>query len=161
MPRFLIHHAGESTRVFELLGDRPISIGRAKSSNIVLDNASVSRQHAVVRSTMDGKWQIIDRSSANGVKVNGRPVTESILSANDEVLVGEYRLRFFEDSSSREMVRYGTAKLPPRVTKVMSERAYSGSFLPVQPLGGLESSEPAAPASREERIRKPMDFSRR
>jgi adenylate cyclase len=153
MPRFLIHHAGESTRVFELLGDRPISIGRAKSSNIVLDNASVSRQHAVVRSTMDGKWQIIDRSSANGVKVNGRPVTESILSANDEVLVGEYRLRFFEDSSSREMVRYGTAKLPPRVTKVMSERAYSGSFLPVQPLGGLESSEPAAPASREERMR--------
>jgi adenylate cyclase len=153
MPRFLIHHAGENTRVFELLGDRPISIGRAKSSNIVLDNASVSRQHAVVRSTMDGRWQIIDRSSANGVKVNGSPIKESILNANDEVLLGEYRLRFFEDLSSREMVTYGTAKLPPRVTKVMSERAYSGNFLPVQPLGGLEATEPERSASSEERVR--------
>jgi FHA domain/GAF domain len=153
MPRFLIHHAGENTRVFEILGDRPISIGRAKSSNLVLENASVSRQHAVVRTTMDGRWQIIDRSSANGVKVNGLAVKEAVLSPNDEVLLGEYRLRFFEDSSTREMVTYGTAKLPPRVSKAISESAYSGSFLPVQPLGGLDVPESPRAASREERMR--------
>ncbi|MDE3168997.1 MAG: FHA domain-containing protein [Acidobacteriota bacterium] len=151
MPRFLIHHSGENTRVFEILGDRPISIGRAKSSNLVLDHPSVSRQHAVVRATIDGNWQIIDRSSANGVKVNGRPVKEATLAGNDEVLLGEYRLRFFDDSGSREMVSYGTAKLPARVTKELGKAAYSGTFLPVQPLGNLAESK--ASASKEERMR--------
>ncbi|HVB88468.1 MAG TPA: FHA domain-containing protein [Candidatus Dormibacteraeota bacterium] len=153
MPRFLIHHAGENTRVFEILGDRPISIGRAKSSNLILDDASVSRQHAVVRTTMDGRWQIIDRSSANGVKINGLVVKEAVLNPNDEVVVGEYRLRFFEDSSAREMVTYGTAKLPPRVTKALSASAYSGSFLPVQPVGGIDATPVDRTASREERAR--------
>ncbi len=151
MPRFLIHHSGEDTRVFEITGDRPISIGRAKSSNLVLDDPSVSRQHAVVHSTIDGRWQIIDRSSANGVKVNGRVVKEATLSGNDEILLGEYRLRFFDDSTSREMVSYGTAKLPSSVTKAMGKSAYSGTFLPVQPLGNL--AIPQATASKDERLR--------
>ena len=137
MPRFLIHHAGESPRVFELVGERPVSVGRAKACTIVLDNFSVSRQHAIVRSTPDGQWQIIDRSSVNGVKVNGKMVQEATLRANDEILLGEYRLRFFEDSSPREMVTYGTPQLPPRFAKVLTEAAYSGSFLPVQPVGNV------------------------
>ena len=151
MPRFLIHHSGENTRVFEIVGDRPVSIGRAKSSNLVLDHPSVSRQHALVRATIEGQWQIIDRSSANGVKVNGRAIKEATLAGNDEVLLGEYRLRFFDDSASREMVTYGTAKLPARVTKELAKSAYSGTFLPVQPLGSLGDS--AARASKEERMR--------
>jgi len=141
MPRFLIHHPSEGSHVFELLGDRPVSVGRAKSSNLVLDNPSVSRQHAVVRSTPDGKWQIINRSETNGVKVNGVPVKEIALRPNDEIIVGEYRLRFFEDSSAKEMVTYGAPELPARVSKVMSESAYSGSFMPVQPLGNVERAE--------------------
>jgi adenylate cyclase len=152
MPRFLIHHPSEGSRVFELLGDRPISVGRAKSSNLVLDSPSVSRQHAIVRSNPDGKWQIINRSETNGVKVNGSAVKEAVLHPNDEVIVGEYRLRFFEDSSSKEMVTYGTPQLPPRITKVLSEPAYSGSFLPVQPLGNVASAEMERSASSEERV---------
>ena len=134
MPRLLVHHPSEDLRVFELIGDHPVSIGRAKSSSLVLDNASISRTHAVVRSTPDGRWQIIDRASSNGVKVNGVPVKEAILKANDQVVLGEYRMRFFEDSKSREMVTYGTPQLPPNFEKVMAESAYSGSFMSVQPL---------------------------
>lgn len=153
MPRFLIHHANEGSRVFELLGDRPVSVGRAKSSNLILDNASVSRQHAIVRSTPDGQWQIINRSDTNGVKVNGRAVKEVTLHPNDEIIVGEYRLRFFEDSAAKEMVTYGTPQLPPRITKVLSEPAYSGSFLPVQPVGNVASVEMERGTSSEERVR--------
>ncbi len=153
MPRFLIHHAGESARVFELVGDRPVSIGRAKSSTLVLDNASVSRQHAVVRSTPDNRWQIIDRSSSNGVKVNGAAVKEIVLNPNDEILVGEYRLRFFDDSPAREMVAYGTPQLPPRLEKVMSESAYSGTFLPSQSIGSFTPPEPEHGAKGEDRVR--------
>ena len=88
MPRLVIHDSNGSSRVFELLGDRPISIGRAKSSNLVLDDPSVSRLHAVVRSTPDGHWQIIDRGSSNGVKINGSAAKEAMLRPNDEILVG-------------------------------------------------------------------------
>jgi adenylate cyclase len=141
MPRFLIHHVSEASRVFELLGDRPIVVGRAKSSNLVLDNASISRQHAVVRATPDGRWQIIDRGAANGVKVNGATVKEAILRANDEIILGEYRIRYFEDSVTRNMVTYGTPQLPSNVAKVMQESAYSGSFLPTQPLSLASSPQ--------------------
>jgi len=151
MPRFLIHHASEGSRVFELLGDRPIVVGRAKSSNLVLDNASISRQHAVVRATPDGKWQIIDRGSSNGVKVNGAAVKEATLRANDEVVLGEYRMRFFEDSSAREVVTYGTPQLPSKVEEVIRESAYSGSFLPTQPLSLADSPQVMKTASAKDR----------
>jgi hypothetical protein len=153
MPRFLIHHVTEGSRVFELLGDRPIVVGRAKSSNLVLDNASISRQHAVVRETPDGRWQIIDRGAVNGVKVNGTLVKEAFLHANDEIVLGEYRLRYFEDSAARNMVAYGTPQLPPKVAKVIGESAYSGSFLPTQPLGSANSPQVARPASAQDNAR--------
>jgi len=154
VPRFLVHHAGEGSRVFELSSDRPLSIGRAKSSSLVLDNSSVSRLHAVVRSTPDGQWEIIDHGSANGVKVNGVPVKEAVLHPNDEVVVGEYRLRFFEDSSARNVVTYGTAQLPSRFAQVLAEPAYSGSFLPVQPVANITAAPDAERRSTlEDRVR--------
>src|SRR5208282_888420 len=92
MPRLLIQHGGENSRVFELLGERPISIGRAKSSTIVLDDTSVSRLHAIVSPNLDGQWQIVDRESSNGLKVNGVKVKEATLRADDEIMVGEFHL---------------------------------------------------------------------
>jgi FHA domain/GAF domain len=150
--RFLIYHPGEDARVFELIGDRPISIGRAKSSTLILDNSSISRRHAIVRSTPEGQWQIIDRASANGMKVNGAATKEATLKPNDEIILGEYRLRFFEDSSARNMISYGTPELPPRVARVIAEPAYSGTFLAVQPLGGVGPADAARPATSEARL---------
>ena len=152
MPRFLIYHPGEDARVFELTGERPIAIGRAKSSNLVLDNASISRTHAVVRATEDGHWQIIDRQSANGVRVNGNLTKEAVLKPNDEIVLGEYRLRFFEDSSARNMVAYGTPQLPPRVEKVIGQSAYSGRFMEVQPVGNVTASDGLRPLAAQGRM---------
>jgi hypothetical protein len=143
MPRIVIHKSGHGSQVFELAGDRPVTIGRAKSSNIVLDDPSVSRLHAVVRATIDGKWQIVDRESSNGVKVNGVSAKEATLRGNDEILVGIFRLRF-EDSAERKLTTYGTAKLPERVAKVLSEQArsaYTGSNLMVEAVGDAGISE--------------------
>ena len=145
MPRIVIHRSGESSRVFELAGERPVSIGRAKASNVMLDDPSVSRLHAVVRTTMHGHWQILDRDSANGVKVNGKATKEAVLQANDEITVGVYRLHF-EDSAERKITSYGTAQLPRRVAQALSEPAYSGSpyaaaTLVVEPLGNVAALE--------------------
>lgn len=137
MPRLVMHHPAEGARVFELVEDRPVSIGRAKSSSIMLDDPTVSRLHAVLRSSPDGRWQIIDRSNANGVKINGKPVKEAVLRANDQVTIGIYWLRF-EDSSARNITSYGATPLPGSVSRLVSAAYYSGSPLPgVEALGDL------------------------
>lgn len=141
MPRLVIHHAGQDSRVLELSGDRPVSIGRAKSSSLVLNDPSVSRLHAVVRSAGDGRWEIIDRDSSNGVKVNGLAVKECVLKAQDEIRLGEYHLRF-EDSSARKMMTYGTTDIPNRVAQAINESArYTGSSLAVESVAGIAAHD--------------------
>ena len=140
MPRLLVEHAGESARVFELVAGRPIAVGRAKSSGLMLDDPSVSRLHAVLRSNPDGSWQIVDRESANGVKVNGVRVKEVVLRSDDEIVLGNFRLRF-EDSTSRKVVSYGTTELPPRFAQALKESAYSGSFMTVESLADADSAK--------------------
>jgi FHA domain/GAF domain len=126
VPRLVVHHAGQDSRVLELSGDRPVSIGRAKSSSLVLNDPSVSRLHAIVRAAGDGRWEIVDRDSSNGVAVNGIAVKEIVLKANDEIRLGEYHLRF-EDSSARKMMTYGTTDIPRRVADAINESAHAGS----------------------------------
>jgi hypothetical protein len=151
MPRLLVHHADRHSQVFELIGDRPLSIGRAKSSDLVLDDPGVSRLHSVIRVNLDGRWEIIDRSNANGIKINGKPTKEALLAANDEISVGPFRLRF-EDSAERKIMSYGTAALPGSVAKLVGERSYSSSFMSVEPVGSLLATDakgtPDMPAVR-------------
>jgi adenylate cyclase len=153
MPRLLIQKSGEDHSVFELLGDRPVSIGRAKSSSVVLESESVSRLHAIVHETPDGRWQITDRVSSNGVKVNGHPVKEAFLRPNDEIVIGEFKLRFFDESAASSVVTYGTAQLPRRFEQMLSEPAYSGSFMNAQPLANIAFPGAERFASLEERVR--------
>jgi hypothetical protein len=153
MPRLVINHPGEPSRVFELLGDRPVSIGRAKSSTVVLDCEGVSRLHAIVHSTADGKWQIIDRDSSNGVKINGKKAKEAALRPNDEIVLAEYRIRF-EDSASREVVTYGTPQLPQRVARVLSQSVYGGTAMPVEAVGDAATLE-ALPSTAGPGLRAP------
>jgi FHA domain-containing protein/GAF domain-containing protein len=138
MPRLLIEKAGTSSQVFELSGDRPISIGRAKSSNVVLDDESVSRLHAVVRSTPEGRWEIVDRASANGLKINGKAVREANLHPNDEITIGAYQLRF-EEPNVHPIASHDTAELPRSFVQELTGPAYSGSLLPAMPLGSALS----------------------
>lgn len=152
MPRLLIERLGESPRVFELLGDRPVTIGRAKSSNILLDDLGVSRNHALVRPTADGRWEIIDRDSANGLQVNTCPTKEAVLRPDDQIAIGDYRLRF-EDSKVRKLISCGTAKLPQRVQKMLQDSAYTGTLTPIGPVAEAGPTVAAKRSSAAERVR--------
>lgn len=132
MPRFVFRRPGEGPHVFELLGERPISIGRAKSSTLILDHGSVSRQHALVRPTPEGRWQIIDCDSANGVRVNGATVKEITLHPSDEIALGDYRLRF-EEPDVRGVAKHDTCQLPKSVAQELTQSAYSGAAKGIAP----------------------------
>jgi FHA domain-containing protein/GAF domain-containing protein len=150
MPRLVVSHLERPSQVLELTGDRPLSIGRAKSSDLVLDDPGVSRLHGVVRANPDGRWEIIDRSATNGLLINGRAMKEAILGSNDEIAIGSFKLRF-ENSDERKIMSYGTATLPGSVAKLVGESSYSSSFMSVQPVA-LSATDakgkPEMPASR-------------
>ena len=70
-------------------------IGRSPAADIVLDDASVSRRHALI--TRRGERTVIlDDRSLNGVHVNGTRVSEAELHDGDTVAFGRVQLRFVE-----------------------------------------------------------------
>jgi pSer/pThr/pTyr-binding forkhead associated (FHA) protein len=70
-------------------------IGRSPASEIVLDDASVSRRHALI--TRRGERTVIlDDRSRNGVHVNGARVSEADLHDGDTIVCGHVTLRFLE-----------------------------------------------------------------
>jgi FHA domain len=92
--RYLALEDGEDTILY-MLSDL-IHIGRSPSADIVFDDASVSRRHAVVTRRGE-KTVILDDRSLNGVQVNGVRVSEQELSDGDTVLIGtRITMRFIE-----------------------------------------------------------------
>ena len=72
-----------------------VHIGRSPAADIVLDDASVSRRHALVARRGE-QTVILDDRSLNGVAVNGTRVGEAVLNDGDAVAVGRVQLRFVE-----------------------------------------------------------------
>jgi pSer/pThr/pTyr-binding forkhead associated (FHA) protein len=70
-------------------------IGRSPAADIVLDDASVSRRHALIARRGD-RTVILDDRSRNGVHVNGRRVGEADLHDGDTIVCGHVMLRFVE-----------------------------------------------------------------
>lgn len=87
-PGMLILSQGkESDRAFEMRHDR-MMIGRSQESDIVLDDAAVSRAHAIVTRDATGTYSIYDHDSANGTFVNSQRISEQVLEDGDEIQVG-------------------------------------------------------------------------
>ena len=72
------------------LASGPISLGRAASNTVVLDDEFVSSHHArVYQDPLTGDWAIEDLSSTNGTVVNGQRISApTILSARVPVRIG-------------------------------------------------------------------------
>ena len=72
-PTKLLITGGPLTGTLLPLGTAAISIGRAPSSTLVLDDPYVSTKHAELRQ-VDGEWTIIDLGSTNGTFVEDERV---------------------------------------------------------------------------------------
>ena len=74
--------------------DRPVtSAGRHPSSDIFLDDVTVSRRHAEFR-LENGEFQVVDIGSLNGTYVNRTAVDSAVLADGDEIQIGKFRLVF-------------------------------------------------------------------
>jgi pSer/pThr/pTyr-binding forkhead associated (FHA) protein len=92
--RYLALEAGEEV-VLMALSAEVMHVGRSPAADIVLDDASVSRRHALVTRRGE-KTVILDDRSLNGIQVNGVRVSEKELVDGDTIVVGRVTLRYVE-----------------------------------------------------------------
>jgi adenylate cyclase len=88
---------------FELIPGRMFTIGRAKDSDIVLNDRRASRKHAHIVGEAAG-YKIVDgcyengviKPSVNHIFIGGRPFNDKLLNRGDVVVIGESRLEYSE-----------------------------------------------------------------
>ncbi len=71
-----------------------LMIGRGEECDLCINHASVSRVHAEVRRVAEGRYELVDKGSANGVRVNGADLERALLDARDVVELGDVVLKF-------------------------------------------------------------------
>jgi ABC-type multidrug transport system ATPase subunit/pSer/pThr/pTyr-binding forkhead associated (FHA) protein len=76
----------------ELIDKDEITIGRSPDCDIVLDHTTVSRRHATVKKTMNGKFIVTDEGSTNGVFINGKRIKKEEIGVNDKLYIGRFQL---------------------------------------------------------------------
>ena len=77
-------------------------IGRSKRSDIVIDLATVSRNHAVLTRYDDGSWTIRDADSKTGIRVNGQRGKIFALSPEDVISIGGVEMKLQPISRKQE-----------------------------------------------------------
>jgi diguanylate cyclase (GGDEF)-like protein len=83
--------------------DRPdIVIGRSAEADIQLEDEGISRKHAMLSRTADGRYRISDLGSTNGTHVNGVRLLNSDLSNGDQIQVGSQTVLKFSIQNELE-----------------------------------------------------------
>ena len=76
-----------------LITSEGATVGRSGSSEIFLDDVTVSRTHATI--SKQGKSFVLkDEGSLNGTYINNLSVTEHVLVSGDEFQIGKFHLLF-------------------------------------------------------------------
>ncbi len=74
------------------------TLGRRPYNDIVIDNLAVSGEHAVLQ-MVGGDVFIEDLNSTNGTYINGKAVKKQLLTHNDTVEIGKYKIKYLVDES--------------------------------------------------------------
>ncbi len=94
MVQVLFESDGRS-QVYTLTGTHA-SIGRSSDNDIVLNDFSVSRRHALLK-LEGGEWVLYDNHSTNGIRVNDRHVPSAPVGSGDRAVIGTFTLRFRDE----------------------------------------------------------------
>jgi hypothetical protein len=85
----VVKQSGRIINEFEF--DRgPIYIGRHAHSQILLPDLTVSRQHAAIFTTQDGRWMVEDMDSANKTYLNGKEIRKAEIKTGDSIRISDF-----------------------------------------------------------------------
>jgi len=89
--RLIVKKDGQTVNEFRF--DKfPIYIGRHVHSQVFLPDRAVSRQHAAIFNTQDGKWVVEDLNSANKTYLNDKAVHKAEIKTGDCIRVGDFTI---------------------------------------------------------------------
>ena len=77
------------------LSNKEYKIGRSSENNIILDDITVSRNHALL-SVSKETIKITDLNSTNGIYINNVIKSDSKLKSGDKIQIGKYLLLLTE-----------------------------------------------------------------
>ena len=92
-------HRGPSRGARFLITKAGSTIGRAPSSDIFLDDVTVSRSHGKIERT-DSTFIFTDSGSLNGSYINNQQTSSHILSTGDEIQIGKFHMLFIGSTTS-------------------------------------------------------------
>jgi len=105
----------------ELAGDRTL-LGRDPAADLVVNDPSVSRRHALIERRPEG-WVVLDQRSANGTFINNQRVEQAVLQSGHQLRLGAVS---FE-------VRLPGAAAAPQKTTSQAPPAYAPPAAPPAP----------------------------
>lgn len=73
---------------YDIAGDI-FTIGRSPDNDLQIKDLLISRNHAEIVRTADGRYVFHDKESKSGSFINGRRVTEQFLKSGDEIVLGD------------------------------------------------------------------------
>ena len=92
MGKLVVSLDGVVIKEVQLTKDKT-TLGRRPYNDIVIDNLAVSGVHAVLQ--MVGQDE--DLNSTNGTYINGKAVKKQLLTHNDTVEIGKYKIKYLTD----------------------------------------------------------------
>lgn len=108
------------------LSSEPMIVGRGEECDIVINHSSVSRVHADIRPAGHGRYEVMDRESANAVRINGVELERGLIDARDNLELGDVVLKFIPagmiykpgaaESQQIDALAAAAAGLPDRAT---------------------------------------------
>lgn len=103
------------------LVDEAITIGRGADNTIIVNDPSISTHHAQLLLEGD-TYRLKDLESTNGTRVNGKPVTETVLRFDDRIRFGAAEARY-------ESSEIGGSKPLPKPEEIKAQVAEAGAEL--------------------------------
>jgi pSer/pThr/pTyr-binding forkhead associated (FHA) protein len=92
-------HRGPSRGARFLITEEGASIGRSPSSDIFLDDVTVSRSHATIEKS-DSGFTFTDAGSLNGSYINNVQTSSHHLVTGDEIQIGKFHMLFISSTST-------------------------------------------------------------
>lgn len=122
--RLIIKQNGRAVNEFRF-GRGPIYIGRHSHSQVFLPDSAVSRQHAVIFGTEQGKWMVEDLDSANKTYLNDQEIHKAEIKTGDILRIVDFtiEINLEEDTVAGKTVRLeDTLVTEPRKPQVIVRR---------------------------------------
>ena len=111
------------------------TLGRRPYNDIVIDNLAVSGEHAVLQ-MVGADVFIEDLNSTNGTYINGKAIKKQLLTHNDTVEIGKYKIKYLVDEGADY-----------EKTMIMRPGATPPAFTPPAPAAHAPAAAPSLAAA--------------